>query len=126
MRSLLGLAVAVWCFTALTVPASAGGCPVAGRDEKLALLAKVRSCNEAAALFKRCAIGASLDAMLTVPVEEVCERSRLVNLSPEERKAYEAAIHDCNAPYVRKRGTIYRSIAAHCRVEVMAKYATGR
>ena len=52
------------------VPACASDCPVAGRDEKLALLAKAQNCNEAANLFKRCAI----EAMFANKVESIFEK----------------------------------------------------
>jgi len=74
-------------------------------------------------LFNRCAIGASLDGRLALSVMKVCEKTSLYRMSAKEREAYNAAIDACNAPYVMKRGTIYRSVAAHCRVDVMAEYA---
>jgi hypothetical protein len=77
-------------------------------------------------LFNRCTIGATLDARLALSVTAVCEKTSLSRMSAKERKAYNAAIDACNAPYVMKRGTMYRSVAAHCRVDVMAKYARHR
>jgi hypothetical protein len=117
----ISISLAICCFSA--APALAGDCPAGEGDGKVALVAKASSCQEAVRLFKLCAIGASLDGRLAASVHEVCERTVIAKLPEKEREAYEAAIAACNAPYVRKRGTIYRSVAAHCRVDVMADFA---
>ncbi len=106
-------------------PAAGGDCPAAGRDGRLAYLAAAPSCQQAALRFKRCAIGARLDGELALRVEEVCGKAFLSRLRGEDRAGDEAAIDACNAPNAKKLGGIYRSIAAHCRVGVMAKYANG-
>jgi len=123
MRRSLGI-LSVICALAAT-PAFARDCPAAGGDERRAVIAKAPSCQEAARLFKLCAIGATLDGELAAAVEEVCEKP-LATLPEEKREAYEAAIEACNAPYARKRGSLYRSLAAWCRVDAMASYAEGR
>jgi hypothetical protein len=88
----------------------------------VAVIASAQTCQKTVRLFKRCAIGASLDGRLALSVMKVCERSSLARMPAKERAAYEAEIDGCNRPYVLKRGTIYRSVAAHCRVDVMAQY----
>ena len=112
---------ALCCLSA--VAALAGDCPVTGREEKLGLVANAPTCQEAARLFNLCTIGASFDAELALQVHDVCEKTSLAKLPEKERQAYKAAIRACNAPYVKKRGTIYRSVAAHCRVDAMADFA---
>lgn len=112
---------ALCCLSSLA--ALAGDCPVTGREEKLGLVANAPTCQEAARLFNLCTIGASFDAELALRVDEVCEKTSLAKLPENERQAYEAAIDACNAPYVKKRGTINRSVAAHCRVDAMADFA---
>ncbi len=125
MRPLDALVFLLCGFLVLTGAAHAGDCPAAGRETKFELIANAPSCQEAARLFKLCAVGASLDGELALRVSEVCEKSFLTGLPGKEREAYEAAIDACNAPYAGKRGTMYRSVAAHCRVDVMARFAKG-
>ncbi|MGO9543808.1 MAG: hypothetical protein ACLPPF_03325 [Rhodomicrobium sp.] len=112
-------------FAGMTVLAQAGECPAAGREAKFELIASAPSCQEAARLFKLCAVGASFDGELALRVDRVCEKSFLSGLPGKEREAYEAAIDSCNAPYAKKRGSIYRSVAARCRVDVMLQFAKG-
>jgi hypothetical protein len=68
-------------------------------------------------------MGASIDGRLALSVMKVCDKSSLARMPAKERAAYEAAIEGCNRPYALKPGTIYRSVAARCRVDVMAQYA---
>jgi len=121
MRYLLGILLAVYASAAM--PALAGDCPAGGREEKLALIAKAPYCEEAARLFKLCAIGARLDGELAASANEVCEKTSFAKMTKKKREAYEAAISACNAPYAKKRGSINRSAAARCRVDVMEDYS---
>ena len=121
MRYLLGMLLAICSLAAM--PALAGDCPAGGRQEKLALIAKAPSCQEAARLFKLCAIGARLDGELAASANEVCEKTSFAKMTKKKREAYEAAISACNAPYAKKRGSINRSAAARCRVDVMEDYS---
>jgi hypothetical protein len=120
------VSLALCGFAAISAPAFAGPCPTAGREEKLKLLEQASSCQDAARLFKLCAIGAAFDGELALSVNGVCEKRSLAKLPGKERHDYEAAIDACNERYVAKRGSIYRSAAAHCRVEVMARVARDR
>jgi hypothetical protein len=123
MRQLLVISFAIFTCTQIGSSAGAQRCPVSNGNEKVALVARATSCQDAVRLFKRCAIGATLDGRLALSVTRVCEKTSLARMPAKERAAYEAAIDGCNAPYALKRGTIYRSVAAHCRVDVMAQYA---
>jgi hypothetical protein len=124
-RSLFLIPFGIYALAQMTSFAEANGCPVVGGETKLSLIESAPTCQEAARLFRLCAVGASLDGRLALLVEKVCERSSLAQLPGKEREAYQAAIDACNAPYARKRGTIYRSVAAHCRVDAMASFASG-
>jgi hypothetical protein len=116
---------AICYFIQIIAAADAMDCPIAGRQTRRSLIASAQTCEEAARLFRLCATGASLDGKLALSVGKVCEKSFLAKLPPKERDAYQAAIDACNAPYIHKRGTLYRSAAAHCRVGVMADFAKG-
>jgi hypothetical protein len=94
------------------MPALAGDCPAAGREERLGLIEKASSCLEAARLFEHCGIGASLDGELALRVSQVCEKTSLAKMPEQELEAYGAAIDACNARYARKRGSMYRSASA--------------
>jgi hypothetical protein len=122
MRQLLAISLAI--FSCIQIESSAGAerCPVSDGNKRVALVARATTCRDAVRLFKRCAIGASLDGRLALSVMKVCEKSSLARMPAKERAAYETAIDGCNRPYVLKPGTIYRSVAAHCRVDVMAQY----
>jgi hypothetical protein len=122
MRQLLVIAFAIFSCSQIESSAGAERCPVTGGDARRAIIARAPSCQNAVRLFKRCATGASLDGLLALSVMKVCERSSLARMPAKERAAYEAAIDGCNRPYVLKPGTRYRSVAAHCRVDVMAQY----
>jgi hypothetical protein len=114
----------IYAFVQMTSLTMARDCPVAGGETKLSLIASAQTCQEAARLFRLCAIGASLDGRLALSVENVCEKT-LFRLPEKEREAYRAAIDACNAANARKRGTIYRAVAAHCRVDAMDAFAKG-
>jgi hypothetical protein len=114
-----------FCVTQMTSIAEAKDCPAAGGKAKLSLIESAETCQEAVRLFRLCAIGASLDGRLALQAGKVCEKRFLAQLQGKERDAYRAAIDACNAPYASKRGTIYRSVAAHCRVDAMAAFAKG-
>ena len=124
-RYLVLAAFPAYALIHMTSAAGAKDCPAAGEKTKFSLIESAQTCQEAARLFALCAVGASLDGRLALSVEKVCERSFLAQLPAKEREAYRAAIDACNAPYATKRGTIYRSVAAHCRVDIMAAFAKG-
>jgi hypothetical protein len=123
MRQLFVIAFAICSCAQIESSAGAEGCPVTGGDPRRAIIARASSCQKAVRLFKRCTIGGILDGGLALSVMKVCEKTSLYRMSAKEREAYNAAIDACNAPYVMKHGTMYRSVSAHCRVDVMAEYA---
>src|SRR5215469_6133894 len=114
MKQLLVISIAIFSCAQFESSAAAERCPVTGGDARRAIIARAPSCQDAVRLFKRCAIGANLDGWLALSVMKVCEKSSLARMPAKERAAYEAAIDGCNRPYALKRGTIYRSVAAHC------------
>jgi hypothetical protein len=105
------------------VPASAGDCPEQGPEGRQNAIAQAPSCMEAVRIFKLCAIGATLDGVLALRVQEKCEKRVLSTLPATRRKDYEAGIQACNAQYFRKKGSIYRSRTVFCHVDVIEKYA---
>lgn len=120
MRS---FAVAICLLALVPFRASGADCPVQGTEQKLKTIASAAGCKEAVDLFKLCAIGSSSDARLAVPVLAICEKHFLSKLTAERRKAYAAAIEKCNAQYAKRQGTMYRSMAASCRVNMTYKYS---
>jgi hypothetical protein len=123
MRQLLVIAFAICSCAQIESSAGARRCPLSDGNERVLLVARAPACKKPVGLFNRCTIGASLDGRLALSVMKVCEKTSLYRMSAKEREAYNAAIDACNRPYVLKRGTIYRSVAAHCRVDVIAEYA---
>jgi hypothetical protein len=92
-------------------------------DQKLGVIAKAASCDEAVRLFKKCAVGASLDGRLALRAVENCEKRFLAGLPDPREREYRKDMEACNAPYASKQGTIYRAKSAHCRVGVALKYS---
>jgi hypothetical protein len=126
VKPLAALPIAASGFAAMTVPAGAGDCPGQGPEGREQAISAAPSCQEAAALFKRCAIGGLLDGSLALQVEEVCEKHGEAALPAAKREAFEAEIQGCNKQYAKKKGAMYRSLTAFCHVEAMERYAQGR
>jgi hypothetical protein len=123
-RSFLPMRISLACLLSIGLSAEAlAECPATNVDHRLGVISSAASCDEAVRLFKKCAIGASLDGRLALRAVENCEKRFLPNLPEVRQREYRKEIEVCNAPYVSKQGTIYRSKSAHCRVSVALKYS---
>jgi hypothetical protein len=92
LSRLLMIVFAICVFTQVTSITDAKEGPAAGREPRLLLIDTAPTCQEAARLFRLCAIGATLDGELALSVEKVCKRSFLAQLLGKVREAYQAAI----------------------------------
>ena len=54
---------------------------------------------------------------------EKCESGFVARLTPKQRASYQRQIRQCERKYARETGTMYRSFAASCRVNVALRFA---
>lgn len=118
--------LATLCLLALATTASVAGCPVRSAKATLQIVEQAPRCEDAARLFRRCAIGTIFDGRLEALVKMNCEGRFLHRLKPWRRKAYETELDACDAYSAAGRGAPLLSRTAFCRVSVMEKYAKGR
>jgi hypothetical protein len=104
------------------VAAQAADCPFAGPDVDDGLTA-APTCKAAARLLSDCALGASGDVARGGIVREKCERDFLPGLGPKEARAYRAGLARCARKYAKQEGSMYRSMAAFCAVELAERYS---
>ncbi|MCX7310238.1 MAG: hypothetical protein NTV56_00560 [Alphaproteobacteria bacterium] len=74
-------------------------------------------------LFGLCSYGASGDVPLGEIVTKKCEGDFLAKLSQAQRKTYHRAIKRCDDVYKNEDGSMYRAMAAGCRVDLAQSYA---
>jgi hypothetical protein len=73
--------------------------------------------------FGICSYGASGDVPLGQIVTEKCEGDFLAKLTKAQRRTYEQKIKTCDDEYKNEDGSMYRAMAAGCRVDVAQSYA---
>lgn len=119
VRAALGLAALLL----LAAPAGAKDCPTQdfGWEAREGEVRKAPSCKEALAVAEACAFGATGDVGLTDIVIEKCEAGFLGRLGKEQRRAYDGGIKRCSSKYLRKSGSMYRSMEAFCRAELAVR-----
>ncbi|HXW15375.1 MAG TPA: lysozyme inhibitor LprI family protein [Terriglobia bacterium] len=92
-------------------------------DASAKALEQAKTCNAAATKMHNCAWGSSLDGYLATIVVSKCEKTFLEKLSPAGKKRYHDEMQLCGYEYARQEGTMYRSAAALCAVDVAARFA---
>ena len=116
---LIGGLVAV---LAISPPASAAECPVAGADATIEAIKAAPSCKEAAEIYAGCTWGSSMDVQFGSVAIEKCEGAFLANLSAKRKQTYRQDQARCTRKYARKQGTLYLSLAMSCAVDVAKTY----
>ncbi len=106
-------------------PASA--CPVKATGGDLveriaAAIGKSKTCDQAAKIAESCAFGDSKDLHIAAPADEFC-RKTIKDLKPEDKTMWEALSQKCSDKYDTHQGTMYRSFAAFCRLNVTKLFA---
>lgn len=101
-------------------------CPVpeAGGDPEkiLAAINEASDCTSAADLARSCASGTSVDVGLTSAAIQRCEKD-FARITRAERAMYTQLSHRCEKKYAKERGTMYRSAASFCRLDVAATFS---
>lgn len=75
------------------------------------------SCFDAATIARDCAWGSSVDVWLAGAASEICEKD-YKKMSAADRKTMEAMRSRCTSKYRGEEGTLYRSMEAHCQLNV--------
>jgi hypothetical protein len=108
---------------ALGSAARAEECPVTGADATTETLSAAPTCREAAALYGKCTWGSSIDVQFAAIVVEKCRGEFLAKLTSQRRVAYQRQHEKCTRKYRNRDGTLYRSLAASCTVNVADDFA---
>jgi hypothetical protein len=75
------------------------------------------SCFDATNIAERCAFGSTMDIQFVGRASEVCGKS-FDQMTAEDKAAYERLLGVCAQKYENEMGTMYRSMAAFCQLEV--------
>ena len=119
MRGLPVVLLAMIC----APPAFAAECPAASSDAVLSALRNARSCRGAAQTYRACTRVTTQDVPFAEAVVGKCESGFVARLTPKQRASYQRQIRQCERKYARETGTMYRSFAASCRVNVALRFA---
>ena len=107
--------VALALMVAAAAPGLAAECPPA---EAEAVIRRAASCAAAVSAYESCIVGSSFDVPLAAIAIDICESAFKSKLAAPQRKSYERRMDQCERKYERQSGSMYRSYAATCRVEV--------
>lgn len=100
-------------------PDPSGGCPIAlGELDAIVAAMQGKSCMDAKDLAERCALGASGDVVTAGAASAICQKD--FAKKPADQKLFAALRARCNTKFVHEDGTMYRSAAAFCVLEVAA------
>jgi hypothetical protein len=99
--------------------ATESACPVPSYDaDKIGeALDKAQTCYDAANIAERCAFGSSIDVGFVAQATEVCTQG-FGKMSAEDTAAYKRLLDACAKKFEDSEGTLYRSMAAFCMLEV--------
>jgi hypothetical protein len=103
-------------------PALAAECPAASSEAVLSALRTARSCRGAAQTYRACTRATTQDVQFAEAVVGKCESGFVARLTPKQRASYQRQIRS-ERKYARETGTMYRSFAASCRVNVALRFA---
>ena len=106
-------------------PSAAEDCPIKDLsfEAREKQLHDAPTCDRARELFGLCSYGANGDVPLGEIVTKRCEGDFLAKQNPAQRKTYNRAIKRCDDEYKNEDGSMYRAMAAGCRVDVAQSYA---
>ena len=104
---------------------SESSCPVDGfdADKILEAIEGGANCYTAAGIAESCAFGSSLDVQFVASATDVCSAG-FSAMPAGIRQTYDALMSRCWEKYENQEGTLYRSAAAYCTLEVTRLAAT--
>jgi hypothetical protein len=76
-----------------------------------------QTCYDAANIAERCAFGSSMDVGFVAQATAVCTKG-FGNMTGEDATAYKRLLDACAKKFEDAEGTLYRSMAAFCMLEV--------
>ena len=95
------------------------GCPIAlGELDAIVAAMQGKSCVDAKDLAERCALGASGDVVTAGAATTICQKD--FAKKPADHKLFATLSARCNTKFAHEDGTMYRSAAAFCVLEVAA------
>jgi hypothetical protein len=103
--------------------ALAAECPAASAEDVLSALRNARSCRGAAQTYRACTRTTTQDVEFAEIAVSKCESGFLGRLKPKQRTSYRRQMSQCERKYARETGTMCRSFAASCRVNVALRFA---
>lgn len=99
------------------------GCPVSlGELDAIVAAMQGKTCLEAKDLAERCALGASGDVVTAGAASTICQKD--FAKKPADQKLFTTLAKRCSAKFAHEDGTMYRSAAAFCVLEV-ASFLSG-
>jgi hypothetical protein len=108
----------------LTSAAAFGGeCPSTDVDTILKYVGSTNQCGVAQQRAADCAYGSSIDTAIAGTAQQVCEARFASKLNAAEKAGYNSLLNRCAAKYAKEEGTMYRSMAAFCSLNVSLTYA---
>jgi len=128
MLKTFALALVLASGLSFTTQASAEDCPVEFGNETYmdTVISKIEqspSCYEGVELARNCALGASGDYAIARTAQTKCTADFEKKLSRAEKRTYDSLIAKCDRKYAKMEGTMYISMAAHCRLNVSRLYS---
>jgi hypothetical protein len=95
-------------------------CPLADGDAESisGAIEGAGSCYTATGIAEACAYGSSLDVQFVASATAICDRG-FGAMTAAHKAAYESLLGQCGAKYENESGTLYRSMAAFCTLEVV-------
>lgn len=98
-------------------------CPVAGNADKiLAAIEGGGNCRTASGIAEACAYGSSLDVQFVAAATDVCSTG-FDAMPTAMRATYDSLVSRCGDKFASESGTLYRSMAAFCTLEVTHLFA---
>ncbi|MBX3157141.1 MAG: hypothetical protein KF773_14290 [Deltaproteobacteria bacterium] len=116
MRTLLIISL-----LAMSSAAAADSCPVKNTGSTFLTdlvkeIGKAKTCDGAASLAEKCALGASGDAVIAGAAVDVCKKD--FAKSKDDTALHDKLAKRCGAKYEKMQGTMYVSMAAFCALDV--------
>lgn len=101
----------------LSVNAMAVDCPSSAEEVQLQIEQQTE-CYFAAQIARECAWGSSIDVQFVAAATEKCMDFE-PKMKRSDKKMYKSLMNKCAKKYENEEGTLYRSMHAHCTLNVI-------
>ncbi len=108
-----------------TCSAFASECPVQGFDaDKIqTAIESANSCYSASDIAQSCAFGSAIDVQFAGAAVTICEKE-IKSITSAEKAVLDGLKSKCESKYENESGTMYRSAAAYCILNVSEGFAS--